>query len=72
MNKIEMKQHGQQSCVVNWGKAWTDHRREKRQAIKTDGFLLEADYRLEAQGEPYKSLLIRAEQFIYDLMSLGH
>lgn len=46
---------------------------EKRgQAIKTDDFLLESDYPLEAQGEPYKSLLIKTGPFIDGLMSLGH
>lgn len=45
---------------------------EKGQAIKTDDFLLESDYPLEAQGEPYKSLLIKTGPFIDGLMSLGH
>lgn len=46
---------------------------EKRgKAIRRDDFLLESDYTLEAQGEPYKSLLIKTGQFIDGLMSLGY
>lgn len=41
-------------------------------AIRADNFLLESDYPLEAQGEPYKSLLIKTGQFIDGLMSLGY
>lgn len=59
-------------CMLDWGKAWPDHRWEKGQAIKTDDFLLESDYPLEAKGEPYKSLLIKTGPFIDGLMSLGH
>lgn len=48
--------------------------RKRGQTIKTDDFLLllESDYPLEAQREPYKSLLIKTGPFIDGLMSLGH
>lgn len=72
IKEIEMKEDGCSGGILHWGKAWPDHSWEKGQAIKTDDFLLESDYPLEAQREPYKSLLIKTGQFIDGLMSLGH
>lgn len=69
---MEMEGGGWRGCILDRGKTWPDHHRQKGQPIMTDDFLLESDYPLEAQGEPYKSLLIKTGQFIDGLMSLGH
>lgn len=60
-------------CDCMWpGLVGPPLRKGTSDSINTDDFLLESDYPLEAEGEPYKSFLIKTGPFIDSLMSLGH